>query len=61
MQFIQKQLQAQQAFNLNGTLGGTQIRNYPYSRDLLLGGYWDFGAQFTNYILNNVCLSTSCN
>ncbi len=24
-------------------------------------GYWDFSSDYTNYLLNNVYLSTSCN
>ena len=27
----------------------------------LLNAYWDYSGNFTNYILNNVCQSTSCN
>ena len=27
----------------------------------LIDGYWDYAGSLTNYILNNVCQSTSCN
>jgi hypothetical protein len=61
LQFIQNDLQSPQLFNLNGTLGGIQLFNYPNSRHLLLDGFFDYGEQYTDYILNNVCQSTTCN
>jgi hypothetical protein len=46
--------------SLNGTLGGIKLKNYdgPYR---LIQGYWDYAGDFTSYILNNVCQSSSCN
>jgi hypothetical protein len=60
MQFIQQRLNAPQGSSLNGTLGGVKLKNYegPYT---LLQGYWDYAGDFTSYILNNVCQSSSCN
>ena len=57
IQYIQAQLNAPQGSSLNGSLGGIKLS--PYSS--LLQGYWDYSGAFTNYILNNVCQSTSCN
>ena len=61
IQYIQSQLQAPLGSNLNNTLGGTKIQTFPWETINLTEGYWDYGGQFTNYILNNVCQSTSCN
>ena len=42
--------------------GAPGISLAPYSNySTLLQGYWDYSGSFTNYILNNVCQSTSCN
>jgi hypothetical protein len=32
-----------------------------FDPNALVDGYWDYGGDFTGYILNNVCQSTSCN
>jgi IPT/TIG domain/Bacterial Ig-like domain (group 2)/Galactose oxidase, central domain len=61
LQFIQNDLHASQGSNLQGTLGGLQVPLYPFDPDVLSEGYWDFPGVYTNYILNNVCQSTSCN
>jgi hypothetical protein len=61
LQFIQNDLHAPQGSNLQGTLGGRQIDTYRFDCDALLEGYWDYFGDYTNYLLNNVCLSTSCN
>ena len=42
------------------SLGGIPLRP-GYIGAGLLPGYWDRFGDFTNYILNNVCLSTVCN
>jgi len=42
-------------------LGQIPLRSYPWPNGSLLEGYWDYNGDFTNYILNNVCQSTSCN
>lgn len=61
LQFIQEQLNAPQGTNLNGTLGGIKLRQYDWPDGPLLQGYWDYAGDFTSYILNNVCQSSSCN
>jgi len=61
MQFIQKSLNAPLGSNLNGALGGIKLRKYPWPDGPLLKGYWDYFGDFTGYILDNVCQSTSCN
>jgi hypothetical protein len=61
MQYIQNKLHAPQGSNLHNTLGGIPLRTYPWGNPTLLEGYWDYPGDFTNYILNNVCQSTSCN
>ena len=59
LQYIQTHLNAPQGTSLKG-LGGISLA--PYSNySTLLQGYWDYSGSFTNYILNNVCQSTSCN
>ena len=57
LQYIQTHLNAAEGTNLSNKLGGIQLA--PYGS--LLDGYWDYKGSFTNYILNNVCQSTSCN
>jgi hypothetical protein len=61
LQFIQKDLHAAQGSNLQGTINGRQINTYNADHDALWKGYWDFAGDYTKYLLNNVCLSTSCN
>ena len=61
LRFIQNQIQAQQAGNLLGAPGGIPIRGNGTDPNILLNGYWDYWGDFTNYLLNNICLSTSCN
>ena len=62
LQFIQKQLNATQGANLNnGYLGGIRLRRYGWSDASPLQGYWDYVGDFTEYILDNVCQSSSCN
>jgi hypothetical protein len=63
LRFIQAQLGASQGSALNNTLGGIQIIDfYPgqWEPPTLVDGYYDYGAFLTNYILNNVCQSTTC-
>jgi hypothetical protein len=63
MEYIRQQLQAPRGFNLHNTVGGIPLVFTPLNADpdILLDGYWDSSGDFTNYILNNVCQSTSCN
>ena len=61
LQFIQNDLHVAQGSNLRGTLGGRQINTYRFDPNALLEGYWDYFGDYTNYFLNNVCQSTSCN
>jgi hypothetical protein len=64
LRFIQQALKAPQGSNLHNTLGGTQIINYfpnQWEPRTLIDGYWDYAGSLTNYILNNVCQSTTCN
>ena len=64
LRFIQRALNAPQGSNLHNTLGGTQIINYfpgQWEPPTLVDGYWDYAGYLTNYILNNVCQSTTCN
>jgi hypothetical protein len=61
MQNIQFRLQAPQGSSLRNSLGGIQLRTLPPPNGPLLKGYWDWAGDFTQYILNNVCQSTSCN
>jgi hypothetical protein len=61
LQFIQSRLHAPQGSNLHNTLGGIQLQTYPWGNPTLLEGYWDYPGTFTDYILDNVCQSTSCN
>ncbi len=58
MEFLQTRLGAPQGTNLANSLGGITLKR-PHST--LVHGYWDYAGDFTSYILNNVCLSTSCN
>ena len=61
LQFVQRALKAPVGSNLHNTLGGIPLRKYLWGNPTLLDGYWDWDGDFTNYILNNVCQSTSCN
>ncbi len=61
LQFIQNKLGAAQGSNLRGTLGGIQVPLYRFDQDILSEGYLDYPGDYTNYILSNVCQSTSCN
>jgi hypothetical protein len=62
LKVIQNDMQAPEGTNLQGTLGGIQVPVYRFNPEALLYGYWDYyPAPFTNYILNNVCQSTTCN
>jgi hypothetical protein len=61
MQFIQADLPAPQGHNLNNVVGGIPLKKYPLRDIDLLGGYWDYDSDFTTYLLNNICQSTSCN
>jgi hypothetical protein len=61
MQFIQTALKAPQGTSLRHSLGGTKLRIYSGENPNLLEGYVDCDADFTAYILNNVCQATSCN
>jgi len=61
LKVIQDDLQAPQGTNLQGAINGQQIYTYPNDHNSLLKGFWDIPGQYTNYILNNICQSTSCN
>jgi 6-phosphogluconolactonase (cycloisomerase 2 family) len=61
LQYIRVRLNAPQGSNLNGTLGGIKLRTYSWPDGPPLSGYWDYFGDFTQYILSNVCQSTSCN
>lgn len=61
LQYIKKDLNAQQGTNLQNSLGGISLRTFPPGNGPLLVGYWDYYGDFTNYILNNVCQATVCN
>lgn len=61
LRYIQSHLGAPQGSNLRNTLGGINLRSYPWPDGPLVEGYWDYYGDFTNYILNNVCQSMSCN
>ncbi len=61
LQNIQSRLVAPQGSHLNNSLGGISLRSFPSGSGPLLNGYWDYFGDFTNYILNNVCQSTTCN
>jgi hypothetical protein len=58
---IQTKIEASQGLKLHDTLGGIPLKNYPFRPIMLLNGYWDYDKDFTNYILDNVCQSTTCN
>jgi hypothetical protein len=60
---IQQNVNAPQGVNLRQSIAGIRLMFTPTNLDpnALLDGYWDFWGDFTNYILNNVCQSTSCN
>jgi hypothetical protein len=60
LEYIQVALNATRGSSLRNSLGGIQVRGFP-SNGTLLKGYWDYLGDFTKYILNNVCQSTSCN
>jgi hypothetical protein len=62
LQFIKQQLNAQEGSHLRNSLGGIPLMFTPTNFDpnALLDGYWDYWGDFTTYILNNVCQSTSC-
>jgi hypothetical protein len=63
LRYVQTALNAAQGSNLHNTLGGTQVINYfpgQWEPPTLVDGYWDYAGFLTNYILNNVCQSTSC-
>ena len=62
MQFIQRDIHASQGTHLRNSLGGITLdfTRVPFDPNALLNGYWDYWGDFTNYILNNVCQSTSC-
>ena len=57
--FIQKDLRAPQGNHLT-TINRIARRGYPSSASWVKG-YWDYFGDFTTYLLNNVCPSTSCN
>lgn len=59
--YIRDKLQARQGSSLQNTLGGIRLRNYAWPDGPLVEGYWDYDADFTSYILNNVCQSQTCN
>jgi hypothetical protein len=61
LQFIQNNISAPQGSNLHNTVGGIPLKEYPWRPISLLGGYWDYDGDFTNYLLNNICQSTACN
>ncbi|MBZ5606807.1 MAG: hypothetical protein LAP38_01005 [Acidobacteriia bacterium] len=63
LEFIQSKLPpgTVQGSHLQNSLGGIPLRNFPVPHQPLLKGYWDHLGDFTQYILNNVCQSTSCN
>ena len=61
LQFIQNDLHGVQGSNLQGAINGRQINTYKFDHDALWKGYWDFSSDYTNYLLNNVYLSTFCN
>ena len=61
MNYIKTKLAAPQGSNLVNHLGGIPLRTYPWPNGPLLKGYYDYFGDFTQYILNNVCQSTSCN
>jgi hypothetical protein len=61
LEFIENDLHASRGSSLNNTLGGIPLKNYPFRTLNLTNSYWDYDKDFTSYILNNVCQSTSCN
>lgn len=61
LQYIQHYLGAPQGSSLGNTLGGIKLRNYSWPDGRPLAGYWDYSGDFTQYILNNVCKSSTCN
>lgn len=62
LQFIQNDLHAAQGTQLKNSFNGIPLSDYgDYMPDNnLLDGYWDLNGDFTDYILNNICQSTSC-
>jgi hypothetical protein len=58
---IRVNLGAPQGSNLRTSLGGRALVDLSPNNGPLSMGYWDYSGSFTNYILNNVCLATSCN
>jgi IPT/TIG domain len=64
LQYIKKTLGAPQGTHINTSLGTPPInfRSFPPGNGPILNGYWDYFGDFTGYILNNVCQSTTwCN
>ena len=61
LEYIKIRLNAPQGVNLQNSQGGINLRNYLWTDGTLLNGYWDYFGDFTQYILNNVCQSATCN
>src|ERR1700678_2213963 len=64
LQYIKTRLGAPQGTHINSSLGSPPItfRSFPPGNGPILNGYWDYFGDFTGYILNNVCQSTTwCN
>ena len=61
LQYIPSHILNAQQGSLGNSLGGIPLRSFGLVNGTLLGGYWDYFGDFTNYILNNVCQSTACN
>jgi hypothetical protein len=63
LKYIQQSLGAPEGTHLRSTVGGIQLTFMPgqFNPEAVLDGYWDYWGDFTSYILNNVCESTSCN
>jgi hypothetical protein len=61
MQYIQTTLGASQGTNIKTSLGGISLVDLKPINGPLPNGYWYYSGAFTNYILNNVCQSTTCN
>ena len=53
-------LKVPQGTHIKTSLGGITLGDLSPYNGPIVNGYWDYSGAFTNYILNNVCQSTSC-
>ena len=60
MKYIQEKIIAPEGTNLRNSLGGISLTDLSPYNVPLVNGYWDYSGNFTNYILNHVCLSNFC-